>query len=90
MMYWVPTADGLKRTEEGNSPDSCGLGMTFGGRPKSIRKRGRHRALRRGIMWFICAPSQLDSPKPYNFARIFVSILCPDNTGFAFWPKDDQ
>lgn len=44
----APKADGLKYSEERLVPE-----LTSGARPRSIRKRGYHRALKRGELWAV-------------------------------------
>ncbi len=89
MIYWGSEADRLNGTESASTLGSCGLGSTIGGPPKSIRKRGFNRALRRGILWAICSYAKFDYVSfVMNFAKVFPDHNCPNDNIFVVWPKD--
>lgn len=86
--YSVPEADGIKFAEMWDVPGGL-WDPPFGGKPKSVRKRGWWRAFRAGKHWAITSPKIADilaKESPSMFSNVQVSFYCLDQI-YIFWAK---
>ncbi len=88
--FVVPQAEGIKYLEIRTEKDRF-LGSPFGGKPKSIRKKGFWRACRAGKLCALVSPQTfLNLPNlELKFKRVYPDIYIQPNTMYLFWSKDE-
>lgn len=88
----VDEADGIKLVRQESIQELAlpagGLKNHWGTKPHSIRKKGWHRAHRRGSLYIILPYHEIGSKEDWKkkYARVFFDRNCPNATGYIMWP----